>query len=459
MLLGEWWVANPTDDDEAYEPPSDRVPGVLREIANGEYVLETIGFLGDQPFLAGGSGSLSATSRLDIWGTDRDGTCYSLLNNIRVNSTWRMPHAAAGHEDWAIGWLAKGNAWVTPDEECSSARIRIDDLHPWALYGRPDNFEFDQDSETARINLRRETLGTTTIDNTQLSLIRAPHTSWGSTGQDSGREITSTDLVPWKIGGPLALQTIIKEWNGHLEAFVRFMTMEPSVVTHIDCHLGGSGNQRQDVELIAPRVQRDDRTAEQARGKPSPYDYLATLHTLQQRGIDPTDVFAGYWQRIVTGDAYMAMQLHLESQDRLLDRSSDSALLNAIRSVESLWAANNPSVQPHRLPGGVRAQIDDAIARAGHIGTEILDAWPDLNMVHQLRRHVAHGKGRPDASFGLRCVGGAKALQWILRVQLLSELGIHETVARSIVSDSRQYPLTLDTLKRWSAELASRPAP
>ena len=453
MLLGEWWVANPTADDETYEPPSDRVPGVLREIANGEYMLETIGFLGDHPFPASGI-------RLDIRGVDREGTCYSLLNNIRVNSTSRFSHVASdGHEDWAIGWLAKGNAWVTPDDECNSARIRIDDLHPWALDGRRDNFEFDQDSETARINLRKETLATTKIDNTRLSLIRAPHTSWGPTGQDSGRQIASTDLVHWKLEGPLTLQTIVTNWSGRLEAFIRFMTMEPSVVTRIDCHLGGTGNQRLEVELIAPRVQRDDRTAEQARGKPSPHDYLATLHTLQQRGIDPTDVLAGYWQRVVTGDAYMAMQLHLESQDRLLDRSSDSALLNAIRSVESLWAANNPSVQPHRLPGGVQKQIDDAIAHAERIGTEILNAWPELNTVHKLRRHVAHGKGRPDASFGLRCVGGAKALQWIQRVQLLTELGLSGTVARSIVSDSRKYPQTLDTLKRWSAELGSRPTP
>ena len=134
----------------------------------------------------------------------------------------------------------------------------------------------------------------------------------------------------------------MEEWSEHLEAFVRFMTMEPSAVTRIDCHLGGSGNQRQDVELIAPRVQRDDRTAEQGRSKPFPYDYLATLHALQQCGIDLADVFAGYWQRTVTGDAYMAMQLHLESQDRLLDRSSDSALLNAIRSVESPLGRQQP---------------------------------------------------------------------------------------------------------------------
>ena len=103
---------------------------------------------------------------------------------------------ADGHEDWAIGWLAKGNVWVTPEEECISARIRIDDLHPWALYGRPDNFEFDRDSETARINLRKESLGTTTVGNTQLSLIRAPQTSWGSTGPDCGRQISSTEPGP-----------------------------------------------------------------------------------------------------------------------------------------------------------------------------------------------------------------------------------------------------------------------
>ena len=64
MLLGEWWVANPTVGLEAYKPPdpAERVPGVLREVARGRFVLETIGFLGDRPFMAGGPPIVMAIS-------------------------------------------------------------------------------------------------------------------------------------------------------------------------------------------------------------------------------------------------------------------------------------------------------------------------------------------------------------------------------------------------------------
>ena len=181
MLLGEWWVANPTDGTEAYEPPdpAERLPGTLREVARGEFVLETIGFLGDRPFMAGDPAPMLDRSRPEIWGTDRNGTCYSLFDTLRLNSTLRPDHVSAGHEDWRVGWLAKGNAWVTSDEECSSARIRIDDLHGWALYRRPDNIEFDHSTNTAIIDLRDETLGTKMIGDTTVSLVRGSRATFG----------------------------------------------------------------------------------------------------------------------------------------------------------------------------------------------------------------------------------------------------------------------------------------
>ena len=45
-----WWVANPTMAMEAYEPPNpaERMSGTLQEVARGKFVLDTIGFLGDQ---------------------------------------------------------------------------------------------------------------------------------------------------------------------------------------------------------------------------------------------------------------------------------------------------------------------------------------------------------------------------------------------------------------------------
>ena len=458
-LLGEWWVANPTDATEAYEPPdpAERVPGALREVAHGKFVLETIGFLGDRPFMAGGSASASGRSRFEIWGTDRDAKHYSLFDNLRTSSTWSPNHVSEGYEDWSVGWLAKGNAWVIPDEECSSARIRIDDLHAWTLHRQPDNIEFDGGGNTATIDLRDETLGTTMIGDTSVSLVRDYHTRIGLPGQDPERHFSFANDVYWKVEGPVKLRAVVKEWIEHFERFVRFMTMEPSTVSGINCRLDDSDNLPVEVELIAPRLQRRDRTTDPDDDRPSPHKYLTTLRTLQERGIDPMDVLAGYWREIATGDAYMAMVLHLESQDRFLSRGSDSALLNAIRSVESLYAAQNPGVAVENV--SVQRKIDDAVSRAGDVGTQILDAWPELDTIGVLRRDVAHGKARPSANFGLRCHGGAKALQWIQRLRLLTELGIDETAARSIVSDNFQYPRHLTTLQDWNVELGRQPAP
>jgi len=165
------------------------------------------------------------------------------------------------------------------------------------------------------------------------------------------------------------------------------------------------------------------------------------------------EVLASYWQEVATGDAYMAMALHLESQDRLIDRSSESALLNAIKSVESLYASQNPNVNIEKVP--VIKKVKDAVACAGDVGAEIRDAWPLLDEVGKLRTEVAHGKAQPDADFGLRCIGGATALQWIQRVRLLSHLGIDENQAQSIVSNNFRYPQYLKTLQRWNAELGA----
>ena len=107
----------------------------------------------------------------------------------------------------------------------------------------------------------------------------------------------------------------------------------------------------------------------------------------------------------------------------------------------------------------MQAKIDDAVSCAGDVGTQILDAWPDLREIGKLRLDVAHGRARPSADFGLRCLGGALALRWIQRLRLLDELGIVETATRSIISDNFQYPWDLKTLQNWSAELGGQPSP
>lgn len=447
MLLGEWWVANPTDSAEAYQPPdpAERLPGTLREVGHGEFALETIGFLGDRPFTDGGPPTASDT-RPEIWGTDRDSICYSLFDNLRSNTTWNWDHVSEGHEDWRVGWLTRGNAWVTSSEECDSALIQLDDLRSWTLHRQPSTITLDDARETATIDLRRKTLGTATIGDAIVSLVCGFDARFGSPDQDPDQHFSYANVVYWEVQGPVKLRALVTDWIGHFEWFIRFMTMEPSVVNRIDCHLGEIGNRRLDVELVAPRLPRDDHA-----DQPAPHNYLTTLSTFQDRGLDPMEVLAGFWQAVATGNAYMSMALHLESQDGLLAQGSDSALLNVVRSVESLYAAHNPDVDVEHI--SVRDKIEDAVSGAGNVGTQILDAWPELEEVGKLRRDVAHGRARPDADFGLRCAGGAIALRWIQRVRLLAELGISDADACSIVSDNSQYSWDLKRLQRWNAEL------
>ena len=405
MSLGEWWVANPTDGTGGYEAPdpAKRVPGALREIASGEFVLETIGYLGDRPAIAGGPEGEPVGPRPDIWGTDRDATCYSLFDSIRSHTQWRPMNApvSEGREDWSVGWLAKGNAWVTPDEECRGARIRIDDLPSWALYRQPRNIEFDDEGKSAIVDRQEKALGAREIDGMSVSLVRGSHVAFGADGQDSERQVSFSDDVYWGIDSPVQLQAVVEEWADHFESFVRFMTMRPSTVSRIDCRMNGEGKIPLRVELIAPRLTSDEKATSRDTGESSPHEYLTTLGALSDAGIDLMDTLSGYLRNVAMGDSYMAMALHLESQDRLLSRGPDGALLNAIRSIESLYAVQNPTVAVENE--SVQTKIDDAVRRAGGVGTQLLNAWPRLGEIGKLRREVAHGKGRPSAGFDLQC--------------------------------------------------------
>ena len=334
---------------------------------------------------------------------------YCLFGNLRLNSMWSPGHVFDGYEDWQVGWLAKGDVWVLPDEECTYARIHVDGLRSWALHRESNNVEFDYDRHAAAINLRHEVLDATTIGDVSVSLVRDSEATFGSPEQDPVRHFSFANVVYWRVEGPVTLRAIATDWCRHFESIVRFMSMDPSVVSGIKCDFSEVENRKPGVDLVVPRLPRGDQATDREVDEPSPHKYLATARTLQELDIDPMVVLAGFWRRVAAGDAYTAMALHLESQDRLLNRSTDGALLNAIRSVESLYAVQNPEVQVERVP--VQHKIEHVVSRAGDVGTQILGAWPDLHRIGELRRDVAHGRSRPSAGFGLRCVGGAMALQ------------------------------------------------
>ena len=454
-MLGQWWIANPSDETDDYAPPesSERLPGILREVPGSKFALETIGFLGNDLFqTAGILGSVNSRSSVDIWGTDRGGRCVSLLNCYRARWAIRAPHVEGGNEDWSVGWHVQGGAWVTPNGECSHVQIHTDDLQTWALYRKSDNVTVNDAYDAATIDLREETLGTATVGGLSVSLIRGVRTNHQHPWDIDEPHFSVTNDVNWRVEGTLTLKEVADDWANGLEWFARFMTMEPSVISGIDCSLVGSGHGPRQVALTIPRLPRShDSPKRRANAGSSPHAYLTTLDAFERHGIDLMTVFVGYWDGVVTGEMYTTMALHLESQDRLMNRGSDGALLNAIRSVEAQYAINNPNQRVEHVPA--QNKIDDATKRAGDIGKQILTAWPSLNNAGVLRRYAAHGKTRPSSDFNQKCVGGAMSIQWLQRLHLLIAMGVNEPVATAIIQENERFNRELEILRTWSTAL------
>ena len=450
-MLGEWWIADPADDGDDYKPPerSGRVPGLLQEVAQGEFALETIGFLDEHiRSSAGNSDSDELSGRTHVWGADRGRSCYSLLDCIKINSTMRFPSIAGGHQDWKVGWLAEGNAWVTPDDESPLTLLRTEALQPWALYGRDDDAISVDANRTATVDLQEETLGTANIDDIDISLIRRPNRSQQHAWETQDSYFTIDNIVSWKLEGPLTLQAIAQEWAGCVESFVRFMTLTPSVISGVTCHLCDTARSPLNVELTLRRLPRE---VGRNRASIPPDEFLTTWNSLAAHGVDPIEIVKSFVVKVSNGDLFTAMALHLDSQDRLLSRGTDGALLNGVRSVEAQFEYENPEVDESRV--GVQTKIDSAADRAGQVGVRIRESWPALGELKELRIQAAHGKSRPSADFGLRCLGGAWSLQWIQRFHLLHALGTDEITAEAIVCENPRFERDLGSLEMWSSEL------
>ncbi|WP_420608650.1 hypothetical protein [Candidatus Poriferisodalis sp.] len=455
FVHGEWWVANPLEGSDDYGPPkrADRISGALREIADGEFALETIGCLDDtSTLISDDSDSESSSSRSHIWGSSRDENCISLLDCQRLSRTEPSPSIAGGHEDWAVGWLATGNAWVTPEAQCSTSWLTTDDLRAWALHERTDNTVSFEADDTATVDLGDETLGTVNVGGINFSLVRFPEHSRQHRWDADGRLFSVNNAVSWKLEGQLALGAVVEEWANCVERFVRFVTMRPSVISGTECRLLGSDDRPQSVKLTLRRLPRNGApSARDASGDIRPHEFLATWNSFSKHGIDPMQMFGQYVVEVQRGDAYVSMISHLESQDRLLSRGADVALLNGVRSVEAQFIYENPGIDEQKVH--IKTKINDAADNAGDVGKQVRSAWSAFDDINNLRKQVAHGKSRPGADFGLRCLGGAWSLQWIQRFHLLRTLGADETAAATMICENPRFKRDLGSLKMWSNEL------
>ena len=77
----------------------------------------------------------------------------------------------------------------------------------------------------------------TVIGDTGVSLVCRSYVTTDSAGQGRKQHSTLHDTVYWKVEGLVKLRAIVEEWIGHLESFSRFMTMRPSIVSRVNCHM------------------------------------------------------------------------------------------------------------------------------------------------------------------------------------------------------------------------------
>ena len=77
----------------------------------------------------------------------------------------------------------------------------------------------------------------TVIGDTGVSLVCRSYVTTDSAGQGRKQHPTLHDTVYWKVEGLVKLRAIVEEWIGHLESFSRFMTMRPSIVSRVNCHM------------------------------------------------------------------------------------------------------------------------------------------------------------------------------------------------------------------------------
>ena len=457
-MLGEWWIANPSDGTEEYAPPcaKERVPGILQDVGHGHHVLETISFLRGSPLTTGSSTTAEPDEAgSTIWGTDREGRSFSLFGCRRVGSTSRLGSIAQGHEDWSVAWLSEGNGWVTSDEVCVRAWIQTDDLRAWALFRRSAGTSISDSRDAIMIDLREEVIGETDIGDVHVSLVHVPRVARAPIWDSAQRHLSFDNAVNWRLEGSVTLESLRSYWVSGLERFMRFLTMQPSVVNGADCELPAIPQVLPELSLRFPRLPRDHSskpTGKANTGTPA-HEYMVPLSTFQDHNIDPLTILQAYWNAFVDGNWWVAMTLLLESQDRLLSSGADSALLNAVRAMEAHYRVEYPNASTPAHKIGAQTKIDETVRTAGAIGHQIQNTWPGIDEIGVLRRDAAHGNARPKADFGVRCLGGSIALQWILRRHLLTRLGIEGAMADSIIASNARFRRELRNLQTWHGEL------
>ena len=203
-MLGEWWLANPTEDESDYQVPDHRVSGEFIDDGSSSPRLTTIGSVSEP-----GSSDIFV-SLIDnkrhraIWGIDTSADCLSLFDAWRNGVAYQSGNPGGGTEAWQIGWYAAGNVWVTPDEPVERVRIQFDVLDDWTSKSIMVGHDFSM--ESGAISLPTTESYEATVNGIEITL------RFGGYVEPSSSEYHALRYSAFDIAEPIPLDQIASTW-------------------------------------------------------------------------------------------------------------------------------------------------------------------------------------------------------------------------------------------------------
>ena len=472
-MLGLWWLANPSDANAPYEPPSHRVSGELTDNDVGPWSLSIIGSLlaASEVELFKSLGNI-VKKQDAIWGTNTDGECCSLFDTWRSSVSWQSSNPVGGVEDWHIGWYTSGQVWVTKDEEVDLVSVRFDLLDDWASAHLMAGHEFKFEDNSLKFPKPQSHSAST--DGITITL-----TLDGELQPDSGGYRVSR-YSSFDIQDSVRLEEVVDKWVLPLKTLLELLSGSPARVTHITVQVKELRETPQRFLQLHPSILQSTEERDSSRGQ---LDMFATRSALAEHGLGFSSLMQNYGDLQLSERHRTALNYLGHSQSRLLDQSADSELLSTVKAVELFHSeAIDGTVIPageheqrisdivqgapkkwrswvrERLAGsnhkGLKRQIAEVQARADDTGVKIEQVWPKFaRHMAKCRSKAAHGGPTGSGNLGLRYHAGAMALRWLLRHVYLLELGMSAHNVNLIVQNSDSFNHEMQLLLQWQDQI------
>ena len=468
-MLGTFWPPGDPPGPVLQQIPEEAVAGQFTRRSEGRWQLELIGSLLPSDHPSQHDPNESVPNYDVIFGASRTSTCLSLFGAWR--SSFSLFSALQDRETWDVGWYAEGDVWIEPDDEIQSIEVEYDLLSDWGWPQHQPSHGYSHEDRTFSVPPTK----TITIETLDSQIVF--RFGWDQTLASHQYLARAQSLVT--IHDRLPLSTVRDKWVSPIQILLEFLTLhyvdiKKVVVRPVDIDARAQIH----YDVYKP-TDLDDRSEHGVH----PNKMLATRGNLADRGLELEPLFRNYFSLVDDVDHEFALWFLKESDQRLIDRTVDTSLLNAFRAIERYHdAAINDTAIPQeehdarvtaivdnapgehqqwvrdRLTGankkGLRRQLDEVRARSSGTEAKILEVWPGFfDSIVSLRSKVAHGIPETSDAAVLRYLSAATGLHWILRHVYLRELGLSDSDSAAVISQCLAFEQDLRQLSDWYSQL------